>query len=121
MSQQNLGNIRYRNFITKYQDRFEQAGRRSEKSKIVAEAVETWKKGGGRFLQEYHFGFVEVPDEKARQKVAHSFRTLRSNQTRRLQSSQPGDADFKSSILSTKRSRSSEECSVGSAIDCVGI
>ena len=89
LSLANIGNMRYRDFITKYQNRFERSDK-IEKSAIVYEVVDAWKKSGGRFLQEYYSDYVEVPDAKARQKVAHSFRTLRNSQRRRESSQATG-------------------------------
>jgi uncharacterized protein YigA (DUF484 family) len=77
-SQENAGNLRYRNLIESYQERYENA-RKAEKTSIADEVVQMVKQCQGRFLKENHADFVEVTDTKAREKVSHSFRSLRSN------------------------------------------
>jgi hypothetical protein len=79
LSQENLGNLRYRNLIACYQESYEKA-RKIEKTKIADEVVQSIKKCSGRFLKEHYADFVEITDVKAREKVAHSFRSLRNNQ-----------------------------------------
>jgi hypothetical protein len=81
-SQENLGNLRYRNLIAAYQDRYETA-RKSEKTAIADEVVQSIKKCSGRFLKEYYADFIEISDAKAREKVSHSFRSLRQNHLRK--------------------------------------
>jgi hypothetical protein len=82
-SQENLGNLRYRNLIAAYQDRYETA-RKSEKTAIADEVVQNIKKCSGRFLKEYYADFVEISDARAREKVSHSFRSLRHSHLRKI-------------------------------------
>jgi hypothetical protein len=75
-----LGNLRYRNLIDAYQDRYEKA-RKLEKTKIANEVIQSVKRHSGRFLKEHYADFEEISDVKAHEKVAHSFRSLRNSQS----------------------------------------
>jgi len=109
MSQENVGNMRYRDVIQSYEERYERA-RKSEKTQIAAEVVQSIKKGNGRFLKEHYGDFIEIPDSRAREKVSHSFRSLRQNQMRKNQREELGS--IVSDDSGTSRSRASR--SVGS-------
>jgi PBP1b-binding outer membrane lipoprotein LpoB len=92
LSQENLGNLRYRNLIACYQDTYETA-RKIEKTKIADEVVQSIKKCSGRFLKEHYADFVEISDVKAREKVAHSFRSLRNNQLIKKKTTEGNSSD----------------------------
>jgi hypothetical protein len=82
-SQENLGNLPYRNLIAAYQDRSETA-QKSKKTVIANEVVQNIIKCLGQFLKEYDGDFVEISYARACKKVSHSFRSLRHNHLRKI-------------------------------------
>lgn len=62
--------------IASYQERYEKATK-VEKTAIADEVVQAVKKFNGRFLAEYYSDYAEISYAKAREKVSHSFRSLR--------------------------------------------
>ena len=75
--QKHPGNLRYRQLIASQLQDYE-AANRAGKTAIANAMVEIVKGYSGRFLVEHYADFIEVSDFRAREKVAHSFRTLRS-------------------------------------------
>ena len=75
--QDHSGNLRYRNYIEDYMERYEQAKKRIEKTDLTSEIVRLVKESSGRFLRQDGCGWVEVDDDAARDKVSHSFRNRR--------------------------------------------
>jgi hypothetical protein len=74
--QEHSGNIRYLNLIAEFWDRYDGA-KKIEKKSITGEMVDLVKKSGGRFLKMDDFGWVEVSDIIAREKVSNAFRDRR--------------------------------------------
>ena len=71
-----VGNIHYRHLIQNLADTYEK-GSVSEKKRLTESIVRTIKDASGRFLKDSDAGWVQVPDDVARFKVSHSFRTKR--------------------------------------------
>jgi len=75
-SYQHIGNVRLRHWIEQRRPAYEGASV-VEKAKMSAEIVALIKQSTGRFLKEDEAGWFEVPDQVAKKKVSHAFRTLR--------------------------------------------
>jgi hypothetical protein len=73
--QEHTGNIRCRNLVATYRDRYDAASK-SEKTEIIRIIVEEVQKWGGRFMERSTDGpaWCVVSDEHARYKVSHGFR-----------------------------------------------
>eukprot|EP00934_Nitzschia_sp_Nitz4_P001037 Nitzschia sp. Nitz4//scaffold72_size95085//9529//10647//NITZ4_004743-RA/size95085-augustus-gene-0.63-mRNA-1//1//CDS//3329557324//1037//frame0 len=71
-----VGNIRLRNLVERYAKGYEESSF-AEKTVLADVIVLQIKKETGRFLRDDGYGWMEVDDETARNKVAHAFRTLR--------------------------------------------
>lgn len=74
--QEHMGNVRFRFLVAAHRKSYENASR-NEKTDIATRIVQAVKDLNGRFLTDYYADYVEVPDIKAREKVAHAFRSLR--------------------------------------------
>jgi hypothetical protein len=75
--QQRPGNVRYREIVEKYMDRYEE-GNRGAKYAVAAYIVHLLKEEGSRFLKELEDGgWVEVDEATARLKTSHAFCTRR--------------------------------------------
>jgi hypothetical protein len=76
--QQRPGNVRYREMVEKYMDRYEE-GNRGAKYAVAAYIVHLLKEEGSRFLKETEDGsWAEVDEATARSKTSHTFRTRRT-------------------------------------------
>ena len=63
LSQEHVGNLRYRSLIASRKEAYESA-KKPVKTAIASEIVQTVKDWGGRFLAEYYSDYVEVDDKK---------------------------------------------------------
>lgn len=108
LSQENVGNLRYRNLISSYQERYESV-RKAEKTSIADEVVQVVKQCSGRFLKEHNADFVEVSDTKAREKVSHSFRSLRNHASKNRNGGQRRLSTESVSSVSTTTTSSTTE------------
>ena len=73
------GNVRYRNLVEKYKNKYEEATTKFDKTAFAMVVVKIIQESSGRFLKDDGDGWVEVDDNTARAKVAHCFRTIRPN------------------------------------------
>ena len=85
--QESVGNLNYSDFISSYQERYENASK-NEKTSIADEVVQAVKESSGRFLKEQDSYFVEVSDAMARDKVSISFGSLRKQTFKKRMESQ---------------------------------
>ena len=77
--QEHPGNIRLLVMLESILDRYESL-KRKEKSKLPQEVILKVKSMGGRFLRRQDDGtWEEVDDDTAREKVSHTFRSIRSS------------------------------------------
>jgi hypothetical protein len=67
--QDHLGNVRFHHVIEEICPRYNQANR-DGKTNLTAEIVHSVKESEGRFLKDDGYGWVEVDDKIARQKVS---------------------------------------------------
>ena len=74
--QESPGNIKLREIVATYKDRYEKAGR-AEKTQMTEDIVMLVKNESGRFLKKTVHGFEEVDFNSARLKVSHIFRDLK--------------------------------------------
>ena len=72
------GNVRYRFLIEENMAVYESASKLG-KTALAQKIVELVKESKGRFMKDDGAGWVEVDDNLAREKVSHSFRSLRSS------------------------------------------
>eukprot|EP00934_Nitzschia_sp_Nitz4_P001404 Nitzschia sp. Nitz4//scaffold125_size66327//21610//23311//NITZ4_006128-RA/size66327-augustus-gene-0.7-mRNA-1//-1//CDS//3329534604//1404//frame0 len=77
LSQENVGNLRYRALIASYQHKYESASK-ADKTSIADEVIQAVYRLKGRFLVEHFADYKEVPYARVREKVSHSFRSLRT-------------------------------------------
>jgi hypothetical protein len=75
--QEHPGNLRLGLILESFFDRYE-ALKRSEKTNLAQEVVLKVKSQGGRFLRQADGMWEAVDDDTAREKVSHTFRSLRS-------------------------------------------
>ena len=73
------GNVRYRNLVEKYKNKYEEATSKVDKTALALVVLKIIQEASGRFLKDEGDGWVEVDDDTARAKVAHCFRTIRPN------------------------------------------
>lgn len=76
LCQEHVGNVRYRQLVVKHKNQYDNAST-VDKTSISFMIINLVKDASGRFLKENDDGWVEVDDKRARDKVSHSFRTLR--------------------------------------------
>ena len=73
---ENSGNTRLRELIQSLQERYNSASK-FDKTVLAQMIVRSIQDKGGRFLKKQEDRWVEVSDDQAREKVAHSFRNNR--------------------------------------------
>jgi len=76
LCQEHVGNVRYRQLVLKHKEQYDNAST-VHKTSISLMIVNLVKDSSGRFLKDNGDGWVEVEDKRSRDKVSHSFRTLR--------------------------------------------
>jgi len=76
LCQEHVGNVRYRQLVLKHKEQYDNAST-VDKTSISLMIVNLVKDSSGRFLKDNGDGWVEVEDKRSRDKVSHSFRTLR--------------------------------------------
>ena len=97
--QNHAGNLRYRQLIASHAQEYEDTTRAGKT--VIAEAMIAIVKGySGRFLVEHYAYFIEASDSRARQKVAHSFRTLRSKSKKKRSSAPLSEETMSTSLPS---------------------
>jgi len=74
--QKHPGNLRYHQVVGSYQGAYEEMHKLA-KTDLSKTIVEQFKDAGHRFLKQEEYGWVEVDDEAARNKVSHAFRNHR--------------------------------------------
>jgi len=89
LCQEHVGNVRYRKLVVKHKQQYDSAST-VDKTAISFMIINLVKDASGRFLKDNGDGWVEVDDKRARDKVSHSFRTLRyTNHTTSTHTSKP--------------------------------
>ena len=78
LCQEHVGNVRYRQLVVKHKEQYDNSST-VDKTSISLMIVNLVKDSSGRFLKDNGDGWIEVDDKRARDKVSHSFRTLRYN------------------------------------------
>lgn len=81
LSQDHIGNVRFRYLIDEHQARYDQALKK-DKTAISEEIVQLVRAGGGRFIKESGSGWIQVDETTARNKVSTCFRTTRCRKKR---------------------------------------
>eukprot|EP00536_Pseudo-nitzschia_multiseries_P008200 jgi/Psemu1/197490/e_gw1.205.15.1 len=77
-TREHCGNLRCAVLVEMYQQQYESCSK-AEKTAIAERIIDMVKECGGKFLKkDRKYGWQEVPDNKAREKVAHFFRHLRA-------------------------------------------
>jgi len=110
-TREHTGNLRAAHLVEMYQTRYE-AANKFEKTEIAERVVAIIHESYGRFLKwedgdsDGAAGWVEVPYDIARKKVAHFFRHLRSRQ---LKASNSSDGSSDGSSAGDSSSSSSDE------------
>ena len=73
-----VGNIRYRSLVEERKEKYEKASKK-EKTRIAEAVIDLIERRGGRFLKGADGHWMVVDIKTKVQKVAHSFRALRSS------------------------------------------
>jgi hypothetical protein len=103
--QNHKGNLRYRQIVEFYRERYESMATKREKTRLIKEVVQVIFDGGGRFVQQDSVGrWMPVDLEMSRDKVSHSFR----NQRRLSQKGNTAFSPAKSNDVASKQVRSAD-------------
>jgi len=109
--QQHPGNLHLNVILGSLYEKYESLSR-NEKTNFAARLVEEIRSSGSRFLKQRHEGMIvweEVDDDRAREKISHTFRSLRSEEQKRRRSEKEArnrdEEDTTSSNGGEKRSR----------------
>ena len=117
--QKHPGNIRYHHIIDTYNDQYENA-LKLEKTKISMYLVEQIQKAGGRFLKLDDVGWVEIGDDAARSKVAHTFRNHRIAK-RQAEKKAKASSDATTSPVDHRRKQHPTEVHSDSSVSAMSI